>query len=426
MGTYAYILVAAFLLTGSMVLLNQGQDTKRTDIDLGRIHMKQDARDAAVSGLNVTIRNLAEDQDPWVVASDYAVPAYQYGDPAATYETVVTIVDAVGGDTVDVVSTGTKVYSNRSGGSGDTTHVIQARIARGYLNGAIPPGFRSALMSDNTMLIHGDMTVNALLPGVNADIHTNGTLDTRGNSFSIEGMGTYTTGRRINRQQEDNFVPDNDWNGAGLNVFQRDSIEIPVWEYADFVADATAEGYFSSSPLVVDGDYLTANNITTIDAFAEQVLGLPAGNYGDTYDNPLLVMVDNTITFDNAVYLDGYVQFGSTGQIDVLTHGSDDGLFMSYDLDYPNQIARTHVGIFTKGDIRIEGNATIVATLYSEASITYLGGTHLIGGQVAKATTFQGGGTVNIDWVGPGPGLEEYFEPYDEPIGPVIVAYAEW
>jgi hypothetical protein len=99
---------------------------------------------------------------------------------------------------------------------------------------------------------------------------------------------------------------------------------------------------------------------------------------------------------------------------------------MSYELDEPNQIATTNADIFTTGDIRVEGNATIIATLYSEGSITYLGGTHLIGGQVAKETTFQGGGTVDIDWVGPGPGIGEYFDPYDEPIGPVIVAYAEW
>ena len=429
MGSYAYLLAAAFVLAGSMMLLGQRSDVNKADLDLARIHMKQDARDAAVSGLNVSMRKLADEQGPWVVASDFSVASYQYGDasgPQSTYSTSVSIVDAVGGDTVDVISTGSKIYSTRRGTASDTTHVIQTRVARGFLFGATPPGLRAAIMSDQTMLVHGDFTVSALLPGVNADIHTNGTLDTRGNSFTIEGMGTYTGGRRINRQQEDNFVPANDWNGSDLNVFQRDSIPIPVWDVARFKTDATASGYYSASPLVIDGDALTASGITTIDQFAENFLGLPPGDYGTTPENKLLVMVENTITFTDAVDLDGYVQFGATGQVDVETHGPDDGLLMSYDLDIPNLTAATNVGIFTTDNIRIEGNATIVATLYSEGSITYLGGTHLIGGQVAKQTTFQGGGTVNIDWVGPGPGIADYFDPYDEPIGPVIVAYAEW
>ncbi|MGA7303730.1 MAG: hypothetical protein WBW88_02600 [Rhodothermales bacterium] len=427
MGSYAYILAAAFVLTGSVILLSQHQNTNRADVDLGLVQMKQEARDAAVSGLNVTIRKLADEQGPWDTPSDFEAPLYQFGDRGATYETVVTIVDTAAGDTVDVVSTGTKVYSTRNGKARDTTHVIEARIARGYIFGAIPPGFRSAIMSDNTMLVHGNFYVNALLPGVNADIHTNGVLDTRGNSFEIQGMGTYTNGERVSSQQEDNFVPDNDWNGSASNVFQRDSIPLPEWHENDFRTDAQTKGYYSTDPLVVLGsDLQTASPpVTTIDQFAEQILGLPPGDYG-TEENPLLVMVDNSITFDGLIQLDGYVKFGSTGDIDVQTHSPNDGLFMSYELDEPNQIATTNADIFTTGDIRVEGNATIIATLYSEGSITYLGGTHLIGGQVAKETTFQGGGTVDIDWVGPGPGIGEYFDPYDEPIGPVIVAYAEW
>ncbi len=428
MGSYAYLLAAAFVVTGSMILLSQHQNTNRADVDLGRIQMKQEARDAAVSGLNVTIRKLADEQGPWDTPSDFEAPLYQFGDRGATYETVVTIVDTAAGDTVDVVSTGTKVYTTRRGAGRDTTHVIEARIARGYIFGAIPPGFRSAIMSDNTLLIHGDFSVNALLPGQNADIHTNGTLDARGNSFLVEGMGTYTGSERVSRQQEDNFVPDNDWNGSASNVFQRDSIPLPEWHEDEFRTDAQARGYYTTDAMLVEGSALQSASppITTIDQFAEQFLGLPPGDYGTDPDHPFLVMVDNELTFDGLIDLDGYVTWGSTGDIDVQTHSPNDGLFMSYDLDEPNKIATTNANIFTTGDIRVEGNATIIATLYSEGSITYLGGTHLIGGQVAKETTFQGGGTVDIDWVGPGPGIGEYFNPYDEPIGPVIIAYAEW
>lgn len=426
MGSYAYLLLAAFVLTGSVLLLSQHRDTNRADLDLGRIQMKQEARDAASSGLAVTIRKLADEQDPWLDPSEFEVDQYSYGERGATYQTVVTIVDTVGGDTVDVVATGTKPYTGRDGKGRDTTHVIEARIARGYINGAIPPGWRSAIMSDNRLLIHGDFSVNALLPGVNADIHTNGILQTRGNSFTVEGMGTYTTGELVTSNQEDNFVPDIDWNGSASNVFYRDSIPLPDWNEDQFRTDAQSEGFYTTDPLVVDGDQLTALGITTVDEYAEQVLGMPPGDYGTDPKNPFLIMVDNTLDFGHAIYLDGYVMFGSTGDVDVNTYGPDDGLFMGYTLDVPNKIADTDASIFTTGDIRVEGNATIIGSLYSEGSITYLGGTHLIGGQVAYETTFQGGGTVDIDWVGPGAGIAEYFDPYDEPIGPVIVAYAEW
>jgi hypothetical protein len=330
-----------------------------------------------------------------------------------------------------VVSTGTKIYTTRKAEGRDTTHIIEARIARGYIFGAIPPGFRSAIMSDNTLRIHGDFSVNALLPGVNADIHTNGTLDTRGNSFIVEGMGTYTGGERVSAQQEDNFVPDNDWNGGSSNVFERDSIPLPDWDQDAFrtTAEDPSKGFYTNAAMEITGSDLIANSVATVDDFARYLLGADADagvTYGADAAHPFLVMVDNDLVFDGLIELNGYIQFGSTGDIDVQTHGPDDGLFMSYDYDVDAKLAATNAGIFTTGNIRVEGNATVIATLYSEGSITYLGGVHLIGGQVAYNTTFQGGGTVDIDWVGPGPGIEDYFDPYDEPIGPVIVAYAEW
>lgn len=426
MGSYAYILVAALIMTGSVLLLGQHHDTNRANVELGLVQMKQEARNAAATGLSLTMRELARDQDPWLVASNYEVGPQTYGERSATYETVVTIVDTFTGDTLDVVATGTKVYTTKRGEGRDTTHVIEARIARGILENATPPAYRYAIISDNTLRIHGDLSVNALLPGMNADIHTNGVLDARGNSFLIEGMGSYTTGASVSGQQLDNFVPDNDWNGSADNVFERDSVPIPDWDQDQFRSDAQAGGFYSTDALVIDGDALATSGITTIDEYAEQVLGMPPGDYGLTEDHPFLLMIDNTITFDNATYLSGFVQFGSTGEIDVLTHGADDGVFLAYTEDLENQVAYTNAGIFTTGSIRIEGNATIQATLYSEGSITYLGGTHLIGGQVAKETTFQGGGTIDIDWVSAGSGVTKYFDPYDEPIGPVIVAYAEW
>lgn len=429
MGSYAYILIAAFILAGGVLMMGQKQDVKKADIEVGRIHMKQEARNAASTGFGLTMRKLAWEQGPWLVADSFEVGPAEYGEgggPTATYQTEVTIVDAVDGDTVDIVATGTKPYTTRRGVGNDTTHVIEARVARGIIQNAIPPAFRYAIIADLELLVHGDFLLDALLDGVNADVHSNGILRANGNSFIIEGMGSYTGGSLLNSQQLDNFDPDDDWNLELDNVFPRDSIPIPVWDSDRFRTAAQTSGYYTTDPLEVDGDALAAAGITTVDQFAETWLGLPPGDYGQTDSTALLVMVDNTLTFDNAVFLDGHIQFGSTDEVDVLTHGSNDGLFMSYTADVDEQIAFTHAGIFTTANVRIEGNATVQASLYADGSITYLGGTHLIGGQVAHETTFQGGGTVQIDWVGIGNGLTEFFDPYDEPVGPVIVSYAEW
>jgi len=435
MGSYAYILAAAFVLSGSLLLLSSRSDANRAEVDLGRIQMKQEARDAAVTGLNVTIRKLAEDQNPWLVASNYEAGPYSYGDRNAQYQTVVTIVDTIGGDTLDVVSTGTKAYNTRFGSGSDTTHVIQTRIARGLIVSSIPPGFRNAILADQQLLVHGDFAVSALLNGVNADIHTNGDLRARGKSFTIDGYGTYVGTEYLVADQEVLFTPPNDWNGSAGNIFQRDSIPLPDWDEAAFSTDAQSSGYFSSSSLYLDGEVLAAAGVTNAAELAVY-LGIDpavvaANSIGSTADSPLKIMIDDGsgtagVTFDNTVTLGGYVQFGTTGEISILTHGPDDGLFMDYTLDQSAGLAETHAGLYTTSAIRVEGNATIIGTMYSEGSITYLGGTHLIGGQVAYVTEFQGGGTTNIEWVGPGPGILDYFDPYDEPVGPVIIAYAEW
>ncbi|HEX9658930.1 MAG TPA: hypothetical protein VGA18_01475, partial [Rhodothermales bacterium] len=329
MGSYAYLLLAAFILAGSVLLVGQRQDTNKADIELGRFNMKQEARNAAITGFSLTLRLLAEEQGPWLLPDSFEVGPDEYGrddGPKATYETEVTIVDAVNGDTLDVVATGTKPYTSRRGVGDDTTHVIEARIARGIIQNSIPPGFRYAIIADLELLVHGNFLVDALLEGVNADVHSNGTLKANGNSFTVEGMGSYTGGEQINNQQLDNFDPDNDWNGEADNVFPRDSIPIPVWDVDRFRTAAQSSGFYTTDPLVVDGDALAAAGITTVDQFAESWLGLPPGDYGATDSTALLVMTENTLTFDNAVYLDGHIQFGATDEVDVLTHGNNDGL----------------------------------------------------------------------------------------------------
>jgi hypothetical protein len=277
------------------------------------------------------------------------------------------------------------------------------------------------------MRIHGNFWLEALLDGVNADIHSNDVLRTDGNSFLVEGMGTYTVDERVG--QPGNFQPPNDWNGPDTsNVFQRPYIPIPVWDHVAFATEAQTNGYYTTTDLTVDGDILTANGITTIDQYAEQMLLMPPGDYG-TEENPFLIMVgDSTaeLRFVNNVQLSGYFQFGSLGDIEIDPQGNPGGLMFDYTADIANEEAYTHVGLFTTKGVRVQANAEIHATMYAGGPMVFLGTTTIIGGLIADEATFQGGGDIHVRWAGVGGSVEEYFEGYDEPIGPVIIAYAEW
>ena len=50
----------------------------------------------------------------------------------------------------------------------------------------------------------------------------------------------------------------------------------------------------------------------------------------------------------------------------------------------------------------------------------------MVGGFIGKGSV-KFGGTFDLTWVGPGPTLvNNYFGPIKEPVGPVIISYAEW
>ncbi|MGA7303733.1 MAG: hypothetical protein WBW88_02615 [Rhodothermales bacterium] len=406
MGQFAYLMLAAFIVTGAMFLFGQQQDTMVADKQLNYFQFKDEARAAAHSGFNITLGNLARDTDPWVDSTRYRLPLTSY--ERATYKTTVTPSGTPLGDTVDVIAKGFKSYINRLGKGDDTTHTIQARVVRGVHHGSIPPGFRNALMSDLDLTLQGDMSITSLYPGENASVHSNGTLRTIGNSYLVEGYGTYTTG--IDDHHPGGWQPNNDWNGAAGNTFYRDSIPLPIPDWDAWLNNAT---YYVSGDFEIDGNTFSYSDFAAW-ATAE---GVPERGVADA---PFILYIDGNLTLKNRIEMTGYGILAVRGDLVMEPNGSDGG-FIGQVEEY-----NTTAGLFAHGDIDIQGNAIITGTLFSEQLIQFRGTPTITGGVIAKESEFDGGGTPNITWVGPGAGLIDEGFPYDDPIGPVIVAYAEW
>lgn len=90
--------------------------------ELSEIQRKEEAREAAISALNLSLSKMDEDKGPWTDASLYEVTltTYQQG----SYSTAVSIPSP--GDTAEVRAVGQ--YA-------DTTHTIEVKIVRNRPSG---------------------------------------------------------------------------------------------------------------------------------------------------------------------------------------------------------------------------------------------------------------------------------------------------
>lgn len=404
MGQYILIFTLSVFLASSVVMTGVRSDVSDTDQAVNLRHAKLLARDAALTGYQLVTLKLAKDPDPWIDADAYVVSGVD--DKGGTYQTIVSTVGATPGDTVEVTSIGTRPYIGWDGASHDTTHVIDVRFVR-YTDPGVPIAFRNAITTDTEIKLVGDMYIGSLDSLINAGIHTNGHLTTTGNSFLVEGYGTYTTSSAV--PQEDNFIPNNDTNGVKPNVFWADSIRIPNLDLSELITTSTLH---IAGDYTIDGDYFPYHT------FAEwsQALGLSRGS--GTENDPFILVVDGTLTMLNRVEISGFSVIASLTNIIIDPKGEGGGVIGGL---YGTFV---EMGIYTPGYIDIAGNPDIVASLYGKNYIQFHGTPEVIGGLVTHDARFSAGGTPQIIHstikIGNGWGLESRI------IGPRVVAYAEW
>ena len=126
MSSYGYILVTGLIVVGGFVTVSELSGNRSGNHELLGVHVKEEARDAAVQGLNVTIDRLMADDGPWLDPMDYQVEGTPH--KRSSYASAVIAIGA--GDTVDVSSVGTREFLDHNGDKTEATHTIEVRLVR--------------------------------------------------------------------------------------------------------------------------------------------------------------------------------------------------------------------------------------------------------------------------------------------------------
>ena len=129
MKSMTYILVVGIVVISGLATALLKSDNRGANSELYGIQFKEDAREAAVTGMNLTIGKIMSDKNQWTNPGQYEI-ATSAGDKS-TFETTVRSFGQ--GDTVDVTSIGIRKFINREGNSEDTVHTIDVRLIRADL-----------------------------------------------------------------------------------------------------------------------------------------------------------------------------------------------------------------------------------------------------------------------------------------------------
>lgn len=396
--------------------------SNRTDEVLAEYHYKVLAREAAVTGVNLTVRQLVADPDNWMTGSfGYASEVYYNTRFAVT-------VAAVDPDTVDLESTGT----DQSG-----VQVIHARYAKGYTTIAVPPAFKYAIISDLDLTLNGQAEILAVDSTANASIHANVNLTVNGSGVHIEGYGSFDEeggSGTVNPEKaiDDVFDPNDDTNGAETdNLVEGEYIDIPQLNPDDY-DEAPKESHF-----VTQSDTSLTGVIDVQAWAASEGLGASVG----TYDEPFRLFVDGDLTISGGVTILGYAQIVTRGSIfisgsvtssvtPVPDKNAPDSEWEAWTQANLDAAGNTKIGWYANVDISVSGNSTVVGQLFANGSIDLNGGggqdMNILGGVTSSDVDINVNGGVVIRYAEISekvviPGFTQIV-----PEGVRLIAWAEW
>ncbi len=420
MGQSSVIFAFAATLVVAIVLLTSQRSNQATDVTVAEYHNSVLSREAAMTGHNLTVRRLVDEPDNWFSnTSDYEFPATAYA--SASFVVNVTSTHP---DSVFVVATGTQH---------GVDHRIEAVYAKGLISGGIAEVFTYAVVSEEDLRFNGSTNILAADGSNNANVHANEDLTSNGNNVSVEGYGTHgTTGTvTVNpAAQTDNiFDPNIDGNGGNLNVFGADDVDIPLIDPSLYATSPPADLVIAGDHSLIDMDraWLTAN-------------GYPA-TVG-TVAHPFLIYVGGDLSASGNVIIDGiYFQAVVAGDITLSGSVSTSAIpapgrnasqavwdaWIAANLDASGN---TTIGLFSGGDITLNGNVSVTGQLYANDDVTINGGggrtRNILGGIVSASSdiTLNGGITIQYAQLST-TGLLEEFES-DIPEGVRLVDWAEF
>ena len=420
MGQSTVILAVAATLLVGIVLLGMQRSNNESDANLATYHNDVLAREAAMTGINMTVRRLVDEPDEWFSnTNQYEYPQTDYN--GAAFSTTVTSSHP---DTVRVVSLGT--HHNR-------TKRIEAVYAKGLIAGALNESFYYAVVSDEDLTLNGSVEIRAAASTSNADIHANGDLTSNGNRVHIEGFGTYgpSGSGTVNPTHaiDTVFDPNVDTNGADQNMHADDDVDIPNIDVSAYSTSPPAD-------LVVSGD----TTLFDMDRAWLNAHGYPA--IVGTEESPFLMYVGgNLATSGTTVIEDIYFQVVVAGEITV------GGNILSSTTPIPDKrdpqsvwdawnaanldaAGNTSIGLYADGDITVSGGFAIVGQLFSNNTVTLNGGggqqMNILGGIVSANTDINvnGGLVIQFARVSTSGKIEELES--DTPEGVRLVDWAEF
>jgi hypothetical protein len=393
MGQSSIILgIAATIILGLLLYASQSTSA-RTDVALADYTYKVLAREAAATGLNLTVRKLVEDPEDWTVSEyGFAKTGYHNAD-------FVVVVTAVHADTVDIRSTG----SDDSG-----VQIIEARYAKGYSIIAVPPAFKYAIITDEDLTLNGQAEVLSVDDEANANIHANGDLTSNGSQVDVAGYASFDAdgGSGVvnpERAIDEIFQPNDDTNDSESNLIEGEHIDIPELNPDDY----------DSAPVESDSVHTGDMSLTgTIDFVALGQTVLPGGDMG-TVDNPFRLFVDGNLDLSGGVIMLGYVQVITQGNItitgnvtssvvpvpDKTASDAEKDAWTEANLD---AAGNTKIGWYANGSITISGGSSVVGQLYANESITLNGGggeeMNIIGGITSTNVNIDVNGGIVIQY----------------------------
>jgi hypothetical protein len=409
-------------------LFSSQRTTNQTDVEVAEYEYKVLAREAAVTGINLTVRKLVADSDNWATST----ASYGYAGEAYHGASFTVSVTAVHPDTVDLEATGIR----QSG-----IQVINARYAKGYTTVAVPPAFKYAIISDLDLTLNGKAEILAVDDESNANIHANEDLTINGNKVHVEGYASF----------------DDEGSGSGTvnpekainDVMDPNSIDYPIedqpdnlveGEYVDVPSlDPTLYDEIGESHAVIGGDFSFTDEVIDFRTWAD-TSGTIANNVG-TIDEPFRLYINGDLTISGGVTVLGYAQIITFGSISISGNvtasvspvpgkNAPESEWEAWRETNVDAAGNTTIGWYSNEDITVSGGSAVVGQLYANGTISLNGGggeeMNIIGGVTSTNVDINVNGGVVIQYaeisekvVIPGFNLTV-------PEGVRLIAWAEW
>lgn len=389
MGKAALIAITAFTILGTYYTASSTRTMHEADRQVARHQYEVLARNAALAGYNRAKQALAE-------GFTSAPPSITGSYEDAAYSTEITW----DGDVAKVTSTGTA--GNVNGRAPHFKVVAEIEQEKKHTIADQPPAFMQyALLSEENLSLQGNVLSDVLsevhVQGddgnqLNANMHTNGSLNVTGNAVTVEGFGTYVNSVS-GKHAADAFEP-NDNPADEPTIQQSARVDIPPFDAALLASKVNVDRTEGSVELL--GGEL---------------------DLGGTRDDPYIWHVQGDLTLLSDVKISGYVLFIVEGNATLA--GNVQAGASGYD-----GADESNIALYAGGNVELGGITHVSGQLYVGGNVVFMHGTPHVYGSIATLGMADLQGTPKIYYRPASPALTITFQ---DPIEHLrLISYTEW